>query len=202
MTPEESWSKIWKAFEKCQWAQLLELCAVFEKELPDYPYTRLIHARALAKLKRFTEAEAMLRELQSDPHVSSSLRYACLVDQGEISEDTGKFDDARKAYESAHRLCPNKMQPLIYRGVVDLKTGNFGAAREWLNQALSCSSGVHEEAHLNIGNTYLAQQNYTKAIEHYQKAITIDPDYDAAWEQLADAKHALEIRGEADVGRS
>ncbi len=114
--------------------------------------------------------------------------------QGEISEELGRFDEARKAYESAHNLCPNKMQPLIYRGVIDLRTGNFETAREWLNRALNCPSGDREEAHLNIGNTFLAQQDYAKAIEHYQNAITLDPDYDIAWEQRADAKRALEIR--------
>ena len=197
MTAEESWEKIWSAFEKSQWAQLLELCPRFEKEFPEHLYTRLLHVSALAGLKRFKEAEAMLSELQVNPNASVTFKYHCLVKGGEILEELGRFDEARKAYESAHHLCPNKMQPLIYRGVVDLRTGNFEAARQWLNRALSCPSGDREEAHLNIGNTYLAQQDYAKAIEHYQKAITLDPDYDFAWEQRADATRALEIRDQS-----
>jgi tetratricopeptide (TPR) repeat protein len=77
---------------------------------------------------------------------------------------------------------------------LELKTGKLEAARDWLNRAVICPRGPREEAHLNLGNVCLAQQDYGKAIEHYQKAITIDPDYDFAWEQRADAKRALEIR--------
>jgi tetratricopeptide (TPR) repeat protein len=194
MTSDEHWSEIWAAFEKSEWARLLELCTRFEIELPDFPYARLLHASALTGLKRFAEAQTILDELQNDRSASATLKYHCFVRKGEISEELGRFDDARKAYEAAHELCPNKMQPLIYRGVVDLRTGNLEAAREWLNRALNCPTGAREEAHLNIGNTYLAQQDYDKAIEHYQKAITLDPDYDIAWKQRADAKSALEIR--------
>ena len=53
---------------------------------------------------------------------------------------------------------------------------------------------LFDEAHFNVGSTYLCEGNYEKAIEHYQKAITLDPNYDIAWEGLADAKRALEIR--------
>ena len=194
MTSDERWSEIWAAFEKSEWARLLELCTRFEMELPDFPYARLLHASALTGLKRFTKAQTILDELQSDQNTSATVRYHCLVKQGEISEELGRFDDARKAYETAHALCPNKMQPLIYRGVVDLRTGNPDVAGEWLNRALNCPTGDREEAHLNIGNTYLAQRDYEKAIEHYQKAITLDPDYDIAWKRRADAKRALEIR--------
>ena len=98
------------------------------------------------------------------------------------------------AYETAHFLSPEKTQPLIYRGVVELRTGNFPEARDWLARALACADGNFDEAHFNIGSAYLAEQNYPKAIEHYQNAIKIDPDYDAAWELLAEAKCALEIR--------
>jgi len=198
VTNDERWSEIWAAFEKSEWARLLELCTRFETQLPDFPYARLLHASALMGLKRFTEAQTILDELQNDRSTSSTLKYHCLVKQGEILEELGKFDDAREVYEAAHELCPNKMQPLIYRGVVDLRSGNFQTAREWLSRALNCPTGAREEAHLNIGNTYLAQQDYEKAIEHYQKAITLDPDYDIAWEQRAEAKRALEIREQSN----
>src|SRR5438105_2256104 len=63
MTSDERWSELCAAFEKSEWAQLLELCTRFEKEFPEHLYTRLLHVSALAGLKRFTEAEAILNEL-------------------------------------------------------------------------------------------------------------------------------------------
>src|SRR4029077_8285252 len=103
-------------------------------------------------------------------------------------------DEARRAYDEAHHLMPKSTIPMIYRGVMELRVGEFTAAREWLHRALECPEGAFEEAHFNIGSSYLAEQDYPKAIQHYQKAITLDPDYDIAWRCLADAKRALEIR--------
>lgn len=74
---------------------------------------------------------------------------------------------------------------MIYRGVMELRLGHFAAARDWLCRALDCPEEAFDEAHFNIGSTYLSEQNYLEAIEHYQKAIAIDPDYDLAWEFLA-----------------
>jgi tetratricopeptide (TPR) repeat protein len=175
MTDEERWDEIWDAFKKSGWAQLLELCIRFERKLPDHLWARLIHVSALAGLNRFAEAETILHEIQTNPE-AASLKYRCFVKHGEIAEELGRFDEARKAYEAAHNICPDKMPPLIYRGVIELRAGNFEAARGWLNRALQCPAGRFDEAHFNIAGTYLAERNYPKAIEHYQKAITPDPN--------------------------
>jgi protein O-GlcNAc transferase len=113
---------------------------------------------------------------------------------GETLQEMARFDQARRAYDEAHRLMPKITIPLIYRGVMELRVGEFAAAREWLHRALECPEGDFDEAHFNIGSTYLAEQDYPKAIEHYQNAITLDPNYEVAWEGLADAKRAFGIR--------
>ena len=195
MTPDENWERICEALEKSQWALLLELGTLHAKQVPDHLEARIIHAIALGKLLRVEEAKVLLRETHDHPNASATCKYHCQCELGHLCDQIGDFDDARTAYEAAHLLSPEKTQPLIYRGVVELRTGNFTQARDWLTRALGRADGDFDEAHFNIGNAYLAEQNYPKAIEHYQNAIKIDPDYDGAWELLADAKRALEIRG-------
>jgi tetratricopeptide (TPR) repeat protein len=191
---EDTWDEIREAHDKAKWASLLELCALHLKRVPDHLEARIPQAIALRHLNRFEEAATSLQETYDHESASPKCKYHCLCELGLTFEQMGKFDDARSAYQSAHQLFATKTSAMIYRGVMELHLGDFAAARVWLCRALDCPEGDFDEAHFNIGSTYLSEQNYLKAIEHYQKAISIDPDYDLAWEFLADAKRALEIR--------
>ena len=191
---EDCWEQIHQAHDKDQWASLLELCGVHLRERPDHLEANIPKAVALRNLYRLEEAATLLAQTFGHPSASPKCKYQCQYELGQVLEDMGRFDDARLAYETAHQLFPNSSIPLIFRGVMELRVGDFAAARDWLNRALECPESDFDEAHFNIGSTYLAEQNYDKSIEHYQKAITLDPNYDIAWEGLADAKHAHEIR--------
>lgn len=191
---DETWDQMHEVDEKGQWASLLELCALHLKDNPDHLQARIPQAIALRNLKRFQEAVAVLEQTYANPNSSPECKYQCQRELGQTFEEMGRFNEARHAYEEAHRLVPTNTIPIIYRGVMELGRGEFAAAREWLNRALECPEGDFDEDHFNIAGTYLCEGNYSKAIEHYQKAITLDPNYDIAFERLADAKRALEIR--------
>src|SRR5947209_4642708 len=195
---EETWDQMHEADEKGQWASLLELCALHLKDNPDHLQARIPQAIALRNLKRFQEAVQLLEQTYANANASTKCKYECQYELGLTFEEIGRIDDARLAYNTAHELRPTSTIPIIYRGVMELEVGEFAAAREWLNRALECPEGDFDEAHFNIGSTYLCEQNYPKAIEHYQKAITIDPNYDSAFERLTDAKRALEIREQSE----
>ena len=191
---EESWDEIHKAHDKNQWATLLELCVQHLKQNRDHLWARIPQAIALTHLNHLEEAVTLLQETYENANASPYCKYQCQRELGQTFEEMGRFDDARRAYDEAHRLEPKSTIPIIYQGAIELRIGEFATAREWLNRALQCPEGAFEEAHFNIGSSYLAQRNYPKAIEHYQKALTLDPNYDIAWDRLADAKRALEIQ--------
>jgi len=191
---EDTWDEIREAYDKAEWASLLELCALHLKRVPDHLEARTPQAIALRHLNRFEEGAALLQETYGHESASPKCKYYCQCELGLTFEQMGRFDDAHKAYHSAQQLFPTKTLPMIYRGVMELRLGDFARARDWLCRALDCPKGDFDEAHFNIGSTYFSEQNYLKAIEHYQKAIAIDPDYDLPWEFLAEAKRALEIR--------
>ena len=191
---QDTWAEIKDADNKDQWASLLELCTIHLKQNPEHFQARIPQAIALRHLNRFNEAIRLLQLTYGEPNASPKCKSQCQRQLGQAFEEMGRFDDARRAYDEAHRLEPQNTIPIIYRGVMELPLGEFTAAREWLTRALNCPDGDFDEAHFNIGSAYLSEQNYQKAIEHYQKAITLDPNYDIAFERLADAKRALEIR--------
>lgn len=55
-----------------------------------------------------------------------------------------------------------------------------------------------------LGNAYFAQQDHGKAIEHLRQAVTLKPDYSAAWRVLGRALAAdgqlVEARDAFDQG--
>jgi tetratricopeptide (TPR) repeat protein len=191
---EDTWEQIKDADNKDQWASLLELCTIHLKQNPEHFQAGIPKAIALRHLSQFNEAIKLLQLTYEEPNASRKCKSQCQRQLGQTFEEMGRFDDARRAYDEAHHLEPQSTIAIIYRGVLELRLGEFATAREWLNRALECPEGDFDEAHFNIGSSYLAEQNYLKAIEHYQKAITLDPNYDIAFERLADAKRALEIR--------
>jgi tetratricopeptide (TPR) repeat protein len=195
---EDTWGEIREAHDKAKWASLLELCALHRKRAPDHLEARIPQAIALRHLNRFEDAAALLQGTHDHETASQKCKYHCQCELGLTFEQMGKLDHARNAYQAAHYLIPTKTVPIIYRGAMELRLGDFAAARDWLCRALDCPDGDFDEAHFNIGSTYLSEQNYLKAIEHYQKAIAIDPDYDLAWEFLADAKRGLEIHQQSE----
>jgi len=191
---DDTWEQMTDADSKDQWASLLELCSIHLKQNPKHFQARIPQAIALRHLNRFNEAIILLQLTYAEPSTSPKCKSQCERQLGRTFEEMGRFDDARRAFEEAHCLDPNSTIPIIYRAALELRVGEFAAAREWLNRALECPQGDFDEAHFNIGSTYLCEGNYPRAIEHYQKAITLDPNYDTAWERLADATRAFELR--------
>lgn len=47
-----------------------------------------------------------------------------------------------------------------------------------------------------LGNACFREERWDEAIEHYQRALTLDPAYSAAWQALGDARAKA---GEADA---
>jgi tetratricopeptide (TPR) repeat protein len=134
---EDRWDQIHEAHEKDQWATLLELCELHLKENPEHLHARIPQAIALTHLKHFDEAVSLLTRTFEDPNVSVTCKHQCQRQLGQTFEEMGRFDDARRAYEEAHRLDPKNTIPLIYRGAMELRLGKFVAAREWLTARLN-----------------------------------------------------------------
>jgi tetratricopeptide (TPR) repeat protein len=58
-------------------------------------------------------------------------------------------------------------------------------AQKWLRDGEQASSAKTATEYVNDGNAALAKENYPLAIQHFQKAVEIDPNYAEAKKGLA-----------------
>jgi Tfp pilus assembly protein PilF len=90
---------------------------------------------------------------------------------GIISDYQGKYEDARKYYERAIDFDPNFSEAYNALGVVYFKQQKWKEAVKSFNKALA--NKLYTTPHIpliNLGDLYMAQKDYTKAIEAYRES--------------------------------
>ena len=98
---KETWDEIQEAPDKGEWASLLELCLLHLKREPAHLEARIPQAIALRHLNQFQEAAALLQETYDHESASPKCKYHCQCELALTFEQMGKFDEARKSYQSA-----------------------------------------------------------------------------------------------------
>ncbi len=106
------------------------------------------------------------RSIQTDS--TNKLPYYGL---GIISDYQGKLEDARKYYEQALDRDSNFSEAYNALGVVYFKQQKWKEAIKAFNKALA--NKLYTTPHIpliNLGDLYMAQKDYTKAIEAYRES--------------------------------
>lgn len=124
--------------------------------------------------------------------LAASPRYAdALVNLGAAFHGKGDFQNAIQAYTRSLTLQPNN--PLVLANlanVYDVVGATYFNAGDWgkaLSNFTEASTYAPDSARImtNIGSVYVNTGNLPKAIEFFQKALSIDPANAAAREHLA-----------------
>lgn len=103
------------------------------------------------------------------------------------------FPTALLQFEQALKIC--RSDPLIFNeiGVTHYKQGNYEQALESLVQALSLcrdsNSATYESILLNMGHCYRKQKDFFKAIEIYERCLTINPGQASTLSAIGFAHH-------------
>jgi predicted O-linked N-acetylglucosamine transferase (SPINDLY family) len=120
---------------------------------------------------------------------------------GLINEATGQLDLAKQSYREAINLNPENVDAYNNLGLLEIKTNNSKTAQLVFQDCIN-NNPKHFGSYINLGNIYLKQEDYTKAIECYEKALLIkhrDPialeNLAIAYEQKGDRPQALSYRG-------
>lgn len=126
---------------------------------------------------------------------------------------SGRLQEAEAIYRAILKQDPDQPVALNLLGMVATQTGNFDAAIDLLNRAISIVPD-YSVALCNLGNVYKEREQLDKAIEIYQRALRAQPDYATAHfnlgmtykrrNQLNDAIRSLEnaIQYNADYDKA
>ena len=82
----------------------------------------------------------------------------------------------------------------MFIGAILAIQGRLEEALEVHREGTRCVGECVDEAWGNIGLILRAFERYDEAVEAFERAIELDPDYDLAKKELADCREALELQ--------
>lgn len=98
----------------------------------------------------------------------------------------GDTDGAAAAYEKALELAPDDTR-MLYQYVLLLTYTDADKAVSKLEEQISEYPALAPAINMEIGNIYLSRKNYEEAVEYYNKATRLAPDYEMPYLGRAEA---------------
>jgi len=149
----------------------------------------------------FPAAEACYRNaIQLAPGQFRWLYYAAY-----LADDSGISELAASRYEAARKLRPEYKALTVRLGNVRLDLNQLDAARAEFEQVAG-SAGLEAATLYGLGQVALLQRDYDTAIDHFERALAIEPEATRihyplaqalrAVKRNADAKQHLALRGD------
>ncbi len=138
---------------------------------PDMTIAKIGVARALLRQEKATEAKATLAPLK-DPQLAGEIGY--WLGQAEERVNADKPNEAIKIYETAIKAQPSDVKPYIALASLQARIGKVEDADATLVQAAK-NVPPSEKLHLGIGELRFRQERYPQALEHFEKALEMQP---------------------------
>ena len=103
-----------------------------------------------------------------------------------------RFDDAIAECKKAIAVDPDFGNPYNDIGSYLIKLGRLDEAIPWLERAVNARRyEPRHYPHCNLGRVYRAKGMLQKAIEEFEEALRIEPDYASAQQELAEIRSQL-----------
>ena len=103
-----------------------------------------------------------------------------------------RLDDAIAECKKAIAVDPAFGNPYNDIGSYLIKLGEFDAAIPWLERAVAAERyEARHYPHCNLGRVYRSKGMLQKAIEEFEKALAIQPDYAFAQQELSEIRAQL-----------
>jgi len=151
---------------------------------PSSPEILLYKARVLRDLDRWTEEEAVYREI-----VSKRPNYWPGYNElGLVLVRQGKYGEASEVFETAAAAAPRVALPLTNLGMTYLQMGRRKDAIDACLRSLRRAPNAF--ALLNLGDLSFEDKDYAKALDYYTKASDLEPNNHLCWRNIADC-HAM-----------
>jgi tetratricopeptide (TPR) repeat protein len=91
----------------------------------------------------------------------------------------GQYENALECSDKALGIDPSYQKALSNKGTILGILGRYNESLQWFGKALRISR--LPEILIGMGDVYSNLRNYTKAINHYDQALQIDKESEAAW---------------------
>ncbi len=146
----------------------------------DYRVVRVSAALSLSPFgdDRFTTAEATTRGEATDEYIGSLLarpdNWSSHYNKGLFHQNRGEVQKALNSYETAARLYPHALLPLINSSVLYSSVGNTTKAEENLRKAVQHEPD-NEAANLNLGLLLAEQGKMQEAEAALRRALEANP---------------------------
>lgn len=160
----------------------------------------MILGSTLTELARYDEArDALGRAFALCPTGKKRLMYKEL---GDFHSARGRYGRAAEWYRRMIEAEPGNAGGYIFLGGVLACQGRLGEAEDVHRAGTACAQGCIDEAYLNLGLVLRAQERLIEAKECFERALELDPDYQAAREALRDVRRTLRFLREAQTSPS
>jgi len=104
----------------------------------------------------------------------------------------GRLEDAIAECQRAIGVDPEFGNPYNDIGAYLIEMGRYDEAIPWLEKATRARRyEAPHYPHLNLGRAYVALDMFSKAVEEFERALEIRPDYEGAREAVAAIKRKL-----------
>lgn len=116
---------------------------------------------------------------------------------GHALSETAQYDEAETALRKSLDLCkpvnakPDDADAYIFLGSVLARDGKLLEAEAAHRSATQCDDGCIDEAYLNLGLILRARGRYAEARQFFERALELDPEYQAAQDGIDDIDNAL-----------
>lgn len=159
------------------------------QEFPEKYIFYLDYATALRKLVRYKEAREIL-------DIIEGICQEELVFM--VCREKGHLFRAQNDYQKAVEINPNDAGNHIFLGSIFARLGEFERAKQCHRTATQCSKGATDEGYLNLGYILRAQGRLEEALECFENALKIDPNYQHAHLAIKDINSAIKFRSMDD----
>ncbi|CAH1156223.1 unnamed protein product [Phaedon cochleariae] len=118
-------------------------------------------------------------------------QYICFLHLGSYYEKVDDLDKARRCYEKAFKINSKSAEVGIELSKVYCKQKNYMACQNLLKSlATDLINKKNSWAWLQLGLSYLEQEEYSQAIENLRCVVRIEKENTHCWQSLADAYFA------------
>lgn len=130
------------------------------------------------------------------PVIDQSSHIKEMLEEAVSLHQSGNLNQAQEIYDAILKIQPSHADSLHYLGIVNIQTGNYQRAVEYIEKAIA-ENPTNPGFYINHGNALKALMQLDAAVASYDKAIAIKPDFADAYYNRGVALHELKKLAQA-----